>query len=65
MFLINGLNWACNNIAASYKKVEDEFMSAIRFHMTSKGDLPILYYFSRKMESLEIDFKVVLYSITV
>ena len=32
--LIDGFNAACKNIAASYLKVGDEFMGAIRFWMT-------------------------------
>ena len=58
--MINGLNWAFNNIAASYIKVEYESMSAIRFHTTSKGDLPNLYYIFCNPETLETEFKTVI-----
>ena len=34
LFLINGFNKACNNIAASYLKVGNESMGSIRFHTT-------------------------------
>ena len=40
--LIGGFKEACKNIAASYPKVEDEFMSVICFQTTAKGDLPPL-----------------------
>ena len=42
--LIDGFNEACSIIAASYLKVRDDSMSAIRFHTTLKGDLPHLSY---------------------
>ena len=51
--LINFLNWAFNNIAASYIKVEDESMSVIRYQMTSKGGLNNLSCIFRKPETLE------------
>ena len=44
--LIDGFNEACKTIAASYLKVGDDSMSAIRFPATAKGDLPHLFYIS-------------------
>ena len=44
--LFDEFNTACNNIAASFLKVGDESMSAIRFQTTAKGNLPHLSYFS-------------------
>ena len=58
-FLIDGLNEACNNISASYMKVGDESMSAIRFWTTAKGNLPHLSYIFRKPEQLGTYFKTV------
>ena len=37
--LIDGFNEACKNIAASFMKVRDDSMSAIRFRETAKGNL--------------------------
>ena len=48
--LIGGFNEAFMNIAASYLKVGGESMSAIRFWVTVKGDLPHLYYIFWKPE---------------
>ena len=42
--LINGFNEACKNIAAIYLKVGYEYMGAIRFRKTTKGNLPHLSY---------------------
>ena len=47
--LIHGLNKAFSNIAARYIKVGDEYMSAMRFHTMSKGDLPHLSYIFCKL----------------
>ena len=57
--LIDGFNIACKNIAASFLKVGDESMSAIRFRTTAEGNLPHLSYILRKMEPLGIEFKTV------
>ena len=62
--LINGFNAACNNIAASFLKVGDESMSAIRFWKTAKGNLPHLFYILRNPEPLGIEFKTVVYYVT-
>ena len=56
---IDGFNEACSNIAASYLKVGDDSMSAIRFFTTSKEDLPHLYYIFYKPEPLGAEFKKV------
>ena len=55
--LINGFNEACKNIAASYLKVGDESMSAIRFRTTAKGNLPHLSYIFCKTYPLGTEFK--------
>ena len=57
--LIDGFNTACNNIAASFLKVGDESMIAIRFWTTAKGNLPHLSYIFRKTEPLVTKFKTV------
>ena len=57
--LFNGFNTACKNIAASFLKVGDESMSAIRFWTTTKGKLPYLSYILRKQEPLSTDFNTV------
>ena len=64
-FLIDRFNESCSNIAASYLKVGDESMNAIRFCTTSKGDLPHLSYIFRKPEPLGVEFKTVSCSVTV
>ena len=50
--LSDGFNTACKNIAASFLKVGDESMSAIRFWTTAKGNLPHLSYIFRKPDPL-------------
>ena len=40
--LFDGFNTAYKNIAASFLKVGDESMSAIRFRTMAKGNLPHL-----------------------
>ena len=50
--LIDGLNAACKDIAASFLKVGDDSMSEIRFRTTEKGNLPHLSYIFRKSEPL-------------
>ena len=55
--LINGFNAACKNIAASFLKVRDESMSAIRFQTTARGNLPHLSYILRKSKPLGTEFK--------
>ena len=62
--LFDGFNTACKNIAASFMKVGDESMSAIRFWTTAKGNLPHLSYISHKPEPLGIEFKEVACSVT-
>ena len=62
--LIYGFNEPCNNISASYLKVGDESMSAIRFWTTAKGDLPHLSYILHKTEPLGTEFKNVACSVT-
>ena len=52
------------NIAASFLKVGDESMSAIRFRTTAKGNLPQLSYIFRKPEPLGTEFKTVACSVT-
>ena len=56
---IYGFNEACENIAASYLKVGDDSMSAIRFWTTAKWDLPHLSYIFRNPEPLGTDFNTV------
>ena len=51
-FLIYGFNEARKNIAASFLKVGDESMSAIRFWKTEKGNVPHLSYIFHKPEPL-------------
>ena len=63
--LIYGFNVACSNIAASYLKVVDESMNAIRFHTTSEENLPHFYYIVCKQDQLGTDFKTVACSVTV
>ena len=62
--LIDGFNAACDNIAAIFLKVGNESMSAIRFWITSKGNLPHLSYIYRKSEPLGEEFKTVTCSVT-
>ena len=62
--LFGGFNTPCKNIAASFLKVGDESMSAIRFRTTVKGNLPHLSYIFRKPEPLGNDFKAVACSVT-
>ena len=62
--LFDGFNTACKNIAASFLKVGDESMSAIRFRTTTKGNLPHLSYIFRKPEPLGTEFKTVVCSVT-
>ena len=62
--LFDGFNTACKNIAASFLKVGDESMSAIRFRTTAKGNLPHLSYIFRKTEPLGTEFKTVACSVT-
>ena len=62
--MIDGLNEECLNIASSYLKVGDEFMSVMQFLTTSKGDLPHLYYIFRKTEPLGDELKTVALSVT-
>ena len=62
--LFNGFNTAFKNIAASFFKVGDESMSAIRFRTTAKGNLPYLSYIFRKLETLDTEFKRVACSVT-
>ena len=57
--LIDGFNAECKNIASNFLKFGYEFMSAIRFCTTAKGDLPHLSYIFRKPEPLETDFNTV------
>ena len=45
-------------------KVGDELMSAIRFRITVKGNLPHLSYILRKPEPLGTKFKTVACSVT-
>ena len=62
--LFDGFNSASKNIAASFLKVGDEWMSAIRFWTTAKGNLPHLSYIFRKPEPLGTEFKTVACSVT-
>ena len=62
--LINVFNAACKNIAASFLKVGDESMSAIRFRTTAKGNLPHLSYILRKPDPLGTEFNTVAFSVT-
>ena len=57
--LFDGFNTSCMNIAASFLKVGDESMSAIRFRTTAKGNLPHLSYIFRKPEPLGTEFKTI------
>ena len=50
--IFDGFNTAYKNIAASFFKVGDESMSAIRFRTTAKGNLPHLSYIFRKPDPL-------------
>ena len=56
-FLINGFNYSCKNIVASYMKVWDQSMRAIRFRTTLKGKLPHLYCFFCNTQPLGTKFK--------
>ena len=62
--LFDAFNTACKNIPASFLKVGDESMSAIRFRTTAKGNLSHLSYIFRKPEPLGADFKTVACSVT-
>ena len=63
-YLFDGFNTARKNIAASFLKVGDESMSAIRFRTTAKGNLPHLPYIFQKPEPLGNEFKTVACSVT-
>ena len=52
MFLIDGFNKTCNNIAATYLKVGNESMSKIRFRKMAKRNLPHLSFIFHNPESL-------------
>ena len=54
---------ACKNIAASFLKVGDESMSAIRPRTTAKGNLPHLSYILCRPEPLGTEFKTVACSV--
>ena len=62
--LIDGFNEACNNIAASFLKVGDDSMSAIRFRTTANWNLPHLSYIFRKLETLGKDLNKFACSVT-
>ena len=62
--LFDGFNTACKNIAATFLKVGDESMSAIRFRKMAKGNLPQLSYIFRKPDPLSTEFKTVACSVT-
>ena len=57
--LIDAFNEAFKNIAASFLKVGDESMSAIRFWTTAEGNLPHLSYIFHKLEPLGTEFNTV------
>ena len=62
--LIDRFNKACSNIASIYLKARDEYMSAIRFHTPSKGNLSQLPYIFRKPKPFGKDIKMVACSVT-
>ena len=62
--LIDGFNKECSNIASIHLKIGDESTSAIRFHTTSKGDLPHLYYIFCNTELLGTEIMTVAWSVT-
>ena len=62
--LFDEFNIACKYIAASFLKVGDESMSAIRFWTTAKGNLPHLSYIFGNPEPLSTEFKTLACSIT-
>ena len=62
--LIDDFSESCKNIEASYLKVGDEFMSAIRFRTTAKENLLHLSYILRKPETPGTEFNTVACSIT-
>ena len=55
---------ACKNIDASYLRVGNESMSAIRFRTAAKGNLTHLSYIFRKIEPLGTEFNTIAYSVT-
>ena len=57
--LFDRFNSASKNIAASFLKVGDESMSAIRFWTTAKGNLLHLSYIFRNTEPLGTKVKTV------
>ena len=61
---IYGFNAACKNIADSSMKVGYESMSAIRFWMKSKKNLPHLSYILRNPEPRGKEFNTVACSVT-
>ena len=62
--LFDGFNNLCKNISASFLKVGDESMSAIRFRTTAKGNLPHLSCIFRKPDLPGTEFKTVACSVT-
>ena len=62
--LFDGFITACKNIAASFLKVGDESMSAIRFWKTAKDNLPHLSYIFRKPDPPGTEFKTIACSVT-
>ena len=63
-FLIDGFNESCKNIVDSYLKVVDDYMHAIRFCTTAKGNLPHLSYIFRKTYPLGTELNTVSCSVT-
>ena len=55
--LIDGFNNFFRQIASGVEKMPDEFMSAILFLTTPKGDLLYYYYMFRKLRPLETEKK--------
>ena len=62
-FLINGLNEACSNIAASYLKIRDESMSAMRFCKNPKENLPQFSYILHEPEPLGVELNMFVLSV--
>ena len=62
--LLNGFNEACNNIAASYLKVEDYSMDTISFWTTAKGGLSHFSYIFCNKETLGIELNNTACSVT-
>ena len=58
--IINGFKDSCRKISSGVKKMADESMSKMKFHITPKEDLPRYSDIFRKLQPLDMDTKNVI-----